>query len=259
MPTSSLHAFIDEAGQRARTAKSSAHFVMSAAVIPDERLDDCAALLGGLRTDLRRSPTDVLHWRNVKTHTQRLHIAKTLGSVTWLTISSVVVCKQHLTGSALDDDTAYLHTLRYLLERLSWLARAERRVLTYTLSHVVRFKTSKLRAYEAVLRAMPDCQVAWPWLEPKGGHIDQPSRVENLQLADSAESATFAAFECDDFGQHRGSLPARDEPLPLPAIGWEAHLVRPQDAPLERRNKGRLPMGGGPVAERWPAVPLGGC
>ncbi len=200
MPASSLHAFIDEAGQRARTAKSSAHFVMSAAVIPDERLGDCSTLLRGLRTDLRRSPTDVLHWRNVKTHTQRLHIAKTLGSVSWLTISSVVVCKQHLTGSALDDDTAYLYTLRYLLERLSWLACAERRVLTYTLSHVVRFKTSKLRAYEGVLRAMPDCQVAWPWLEPTGGHIDQPSRVENLQLADSAASATFAAFECDDFG-----------------------------------------------------------
>lgn len=200
MPASSLHAFIDEAGQRARTARSCAHFVMSAVVIPDERLGDTASLLGTLRSDLHRRPTDVLHWRNVKTHTQRLHIAKTLGSTSWLTISSVVVCKRHLTGPALDDDTAYLYTLRYLLERLSWFARSENRSLTYTLSHVVRFKKAKLRAYEEVLRAMPDCRIAWPWVEPNGGHIDQPSRIEQLQLADSAASATFAAFECDDFG-----------------------------------------------------------
>jgi len=36
MPHARLHAFIDEAGQRARTAKSSDHFVMSAAIGPDE-------------------------------------------------------------------------------------------------------------------------------------------------------------------------------------------------------------------------------
>jgi hypothetical protein len=195
-----LHAFIDEAGQRARSEKSSAHFVMSAVVVPDEHLADAAAVLGQLRTDLGRRPGDILHWRNVKGHSQRLRIVQTLRDQQWLTISSVVVCKQHLTGTALDDDTAYLYTLRYLLERLSWLARDQRRVLGYTLSHIVRFKTAKLRAYEDLLRHSPDVRVAWDWLDPKGGRIDQPSRVELLQLADSAASATFAAFERDTFG-----------------------------------------------------------
>jgi hypothetical protein len=50
------------------------------------------------------------------------------------------------------------------------------------------------------LRGSPGAQVAWAWLDPKGGRIDQPNRVELLQLADSVASATFAAFEYDTFG-----------------------------------------------------------
>ncbi len=194
-----LHAFIDEAGTRARTAKSSAHFVMSAVVVPDEHLGDAAALLAGLRTDLGRRPGDTLHWRNIKTHSQRLRTAQLIGRAPYLTLSSVVVCKPHLTGPALDDDTAYLYTLRFLLERLSWFARDQGRVLEYTLAHVVRFKLAKLRTYEAILRQSPDCHIAWQSLDPHGGRLDQPNKVEYLQLADSVASGTFAAFEVDAF------------------------------------------------------------
>lgn len=199
MPEIGLHAFTDEAGQRARTAKSSHHFVMSAVVVPDEHLADAAAVLANLRADLKRRPGDTLHWRNIKSHSQRLRVAQVIGQQPWLTISSVVVCKQHLTGPALDDDTAYLYTLRFLLERLSWLARDRHRVLTSTLSHIVRFKIAKLRTYEALLRQAPDCQVAWEWLDPAGAAIDQPNRIELLQLADTAASSTFLAFERDTF------------------------------------------------------------
>lgn len=200
MPNARLHAFIDEAGQRARSAQSSDHFLMSAVVVPDENCADAAATLAQLRTDLARRPGDVLHWRNIKSHSQRLRVVQTLRDQPWLTISSVVVCKNHLTGPALDDDTASLYILRYLWERLSWLARDQQRMLAYTLSHIVRFKIAKLRGYEELLRCSPNVQVAWGWLDPKGGHIDQPDRVELLQLADSAASATFAAFENDTFG-----------------------------------------------------------
>lgn len=194
-----LHAFIDEAGARARTPKSSDHFVMSAVVVPDESLVDATALLADLRADLNRRPGDTLHWRNVKTHSQRLRIAQVIGRAEYLTLSSVVVCKPHLTGPALDDDTAYLYTLRYLLERLSWLARDQERVLEYTLAHIVRFKLAKLRAYEALLQQSPDCNIAWSSLDPHGGRIDQPNALEYLQLADAVASGTFAAFEADAF------------------------------------------------------------
>jgi hypothetical protein len=195
-----LRAFIDESGQRSRSGRSSDHFVMSAVVIPDERLTDATDLLALLRADLKRNPGDPLHFNKIKHHAQRVRASQALGAVDWLTISSVVVCKRHLTGEPLADDVAYLYTLRYLLERLSWLARDNGRELSYTMAHVVRFKIAKLREYESRLRSLDSCQIAWPWLDPRGGQIDQPNRVEQLQLADIAASATGAAFNVDEFG-----------------------------------------------------------
>jgi hypothetical protein len=134
----------------------------------------------------------------------------------------VVVCKQHLTGTPLNDHQAYLYTFRYLLERLSWLARDQHCDLEYTLAHVVRFKLAKLRQYEAALRNTPGCQVAWSVLGDRGGSIDQPSRVEALQLADTAASATFNAFEPDKYGN--------TEPRYLTALAHR--LYRRGSAPL---------------------------
>jgi hypothetical protein len=198
-----LHAFIDEAGQRSASVNSSDHFVMSAVVIPDEHMPTAAALLAQLRTDLSRQPGDVLHWRNLRSHSMKLHLAKTLGAVPWATVASVVVCKRHLAiGKPLTDDQAYLYTFRLLLERLSWFARDQADTLNYTLAHVVRFKLATLRAYESALRDYSPhlCKIAWGSLDPSGGRLDQPSREEHLQLADAAASATFAAFEPDAYG-----------------------------------------------------------
>jgi hypothetical protein len=79
------------------------------------------------------------------------------------------------------------------------VARDSRRQLHYTGAHVVRFKIRKLREYEAILRQKPDCPITWAPMNPRGGRLDQPSRVEGLQLADTVASATFAAFEPDQF------------------------------------------------------------
>jgi len=198
-----LHAFIDEAGQRSSTPASSGHFVMSAVVIADGDLPAASAFLAQLRSDLKRRPGDALHWQNFKGHPLRLHAAKSLASQPWATVSSVVVAKRFITSTtALDEDQAYLFTLRFLLERLSWLARDQYCTLTYTLAHVVRFKIAKLREYEQNLKKMSaiDCKVQWSALDPHGGRIDQPNRIEYLQLADIAASATFAAFEPDAYG-----------------------------------------------------------
>jgi Protein of unknown function (DUF3800) len=195
-----LHAFIDESGQRARTQKSSDHFVMTAAIIADEHLPRASALLAQLRQDLNRRPGDHLTWKNLKNHSARLHAAKTIGQQDWITASSVVVCKRHLTGEALNDDMTYLYTFRYLLERLSWFARDHNRVLHYTLAHIVRFQIPKLRAYEEKLRQQYGCQISWANLDPRGGQLDQPQRLEQLQLGDLTASATASAFNPDVHG-----------------------------------------------------------
>lgn len=201
VPLRRLHAYVDEAGVRSHSKASSDHFVMSAVVVADEDAGAAADFLAQLRVDLRRRPGDPLHWQNFNAHSDRLHAAKSLSSQEWATISSVVVCKRHLVGtSPLDEDQAYLYTLRFLLERLSWYARDSSAIMTYTLAHILRMELSKLREYEANLRSDFDCRVHWPALDPKGGCIDQPKRIEMLQAADIAASATFAAFNPDKFG-----------------------------------------------------------
>ncbi|MFJ2432944.1 DUF3800 domain-containing protein [Streptomyces anulatus] len=200
-PQRKLHAYVDEAGVRSHSKASSDHFVMSAVIVDDEDGQAAADFLAQLRRDLRRRPGDPLHWQNFNAHTDRLHAAQSLGRQEWATISSVVVCKRHLGGSSqLNEDQAYLYTLRFLLERLSWYARDSSAMLTYTLAHIVRMELAKLREYEANLRVGSDCRIHWPALDPKGGRLDQPKRIELLQAADIAASATFAAFNPDKFG-----------------------------------------------------------
>ncbi|MBO9522603.1 MAG: DUF3800 domain-containing protein [Nocardioidaceae bacterium] len=195
-----LHAYVDEAGQRSHSARSSDHFVMSAVLVDDDHREEARALLGGLRVDLGRKPDQVLHWRNIKQHSAKLHMARTIGQAPFLQVCSVVVCKRHLDGTGMDEDTAYLYTFRFLLERMSWLAGDSGHELHYTLAHIVRFKLETLREYERRLRAMSDCTVRWSVVTERGGRLDQPVRVEELQLADAVASATYAAFEPDGFG-----------------------------------------------------------
>jgi Protein of unknown function (DUF3800) len=195
-----LSAYIDESGGRAHTNQSTDHFVMTAVVFRDVDRPRVCALLAQLRSDLGRRPGDPLHWVNIRGHGQRLHAARTLGLAEYLTISSVVVCKRHFAADDLihEEDASYLHTLRYLLERLSWLGAPLGGAVEYTLAHIVRFQVAKLRQYEARLKADRKCTIRWDYLRP--GRIDQPTRVEELQLADLAASATAAAFEPDRFG-----------------------------------------------------------
>ena len=122
-PKDELLAFIDESGQRSKTPKSSDHFVMSAAIVRAGSLPDVSDLLAQLRIDTDRRPSDHLSWKNIRTHDQRLHIAKEIGKRPWLRVCSVIVCKRHLSSGIVNDDHAYLFTARFLLERLSWFGR----------------------------------------------------------------------------------------------------------------------------------------
>ncbi|MFC8432225.1 DUF3800 domain-containing protein [Streptomyces sp. NPDC057253] len=195
-----LHAFIDEAGVRSRSKASSDHFVMTAVILDDQDLPAAAQFLAQLRLDLGRGPSDELHWVNLKQHDQRVHAAKSLGGQSWATISNVVACKRHL-STKITDGQFYLYTFRYLLERLSWYARDAQATLHYTLAHITRpqMTIGDLRQYEAALRAM-QTSIVWTALDPAGGKINQPAKVEMLQCADLAASATYRAFELDRFG-----------------------------------------------------------
>lgn len=195
-----LHAYIDESGDRGLSPKSSDHFVLSAAVVRDSNLGQVPVLLDGIRSDLRKPAGYFLHWKNLRNHADRVRIAQVTGVAQWLRIASVVACKRHLPPTSISQNQIYLYQLRMLLERLSWLARTHNEVLTYTIAQVPRLQLTDLRNYEAILHKLPGCQIHWPSLDPRGGSIDQPQRMQELQLADFIASATGGAFNPDRFG-----------------------------------------------------------
>lgn len=191
-------AYIDESGQRSRTGRSSPHFILSAVVIQADKQAEATAFVASLRNRHGRRPSDTLHWKNYNQHDKRLLASSAVGAQKSLfRVCSVVVCKDHLPDEPdkWNQDRAYLYTLRFLLERLSWIARDGQRGggLRYTLAHVRRFKLSKLRQYEYRLMEQ-GTEISWNHLDPAGGQIDQPNRLDLLQIADIAASATGAAF-----------------------------------------------------------------
>lgn len=195
MPLARAFGFIDESGQRAVTLRSSRYFVMSAVLINPNALPRASTTLATLRSDLNRDPGHELHWQQIKSHEQKVHVARTIGASHYLHLCSVVVVKNEFRSALPHEDYAYLYTLRLLLERMSWWARSTNVVLEYTLAHVVRFKLSALRRYENKLRQLQDCSIEWAHLDPHGGRLDQPRNLEYLQLADLTASATAQAFE----------------------------------------------------------------
>ncbi len=178
-----------------------------------------------------------------------------MGAAQWLTVSSVVVCKRELMSRLPSEDYAYLYTLRYLLERLSWLARDSGHDLHFVLASITRFKLAKLREYESRLQGSPGCQIAWRHVAP--GRIDQPSRVEGLQLADFCASATFKAFEPDQYGNteerylrelaprlyRRGAAPLTSYGLKMHPWNNATRAAHPWVAALEARRPALPPLG----------------
>lgn len=188
--------FVDESGQRSASPKSSDHFVMSAVMIHECNLVSVQEAQAELRRTLGREKNHPLHWVNLKGHSLRVVAAQSLAAMP-VNVISVVVCKRHLTKALPHESVAYLFTLRLLLERVSWFTQTRDAPVRYTLSAITRFKLAQLREYEAKLRHDPQCPIAWDRLSP--GRIDQPTRIEQLQLADIAASATAQAFEPDRY------------------------------------------------------------
>ena len=118
-----------------------------------------------------------------------------------LTALTVVISKRHLTAQGLKtEDRMYMYAFKMLLERISWWGKENDVEVAYTLAHIRGFKIQVLRTYENALKLTGGSGIEWQYLDPKGGSIDQPKRLELLQLADFVASSTAQAFETDSSG-----------------------------------------------------------
>lgn len=176
--------YVDEAGDRAISARSSNHFVVSAVIVPDESDLEVRAGLAGLRTALGRGPGDVLHFRKFS-HSKRLKAVQEIAGFPLATVANVIVHKDLIGQPLPAGDTAYisrpdpmyLWALRLLLERISWFVDdcgGSGAIVTF--AHLKGFRAQKLH------------------------DIDSPGNVELLQVADTTASALFRAIEPDEHG-----------------------------------------------------------
>jgi len=199
--------YIDEAGDRGISARSSAHFVVSAVIVRDDRDRDARDELTTLRIAMGRQPGQVLHFQKFS-HSQRLKAVQDLAASSVDAVASVVLCKrgfdQPNPAGAMayitNPDPMYLWAVRLVLERASWFIRDNgggKAVVTF--AHVRRFQTQKLHDYRQALESN-DTSIDWAAFAGHPFKINSPDRVEMLQVADTAASALFRAVEPDEFG-----------------------------------------------------------
>jgi hypothetical protein len=128
---------------------------------------------------------------------------------------------------ASDPQAVYLYTLRFTLERLSWIARDRGEQIIVTFAHVKNFPYQRLREYLATLRGIPT-SIEWQWI--RDVRINQPNKLELLQVADIAASSTLKAFQPDrhDVTEERyvrelGTCLYRRPPGALTSYGMKVH------------------------------------
>ncbi len=201
--------YIDEAGDRGISPKSSAHFVTSAIAVRDVDERQAREELDGLRQALGRQPDQVLHFQRF-THSQRLKAVQDLKASSVAAIFNTVLCKREFSEPAPGDvkrivnpDPMYLWAVRLLLERVSWFIReqGEQDEAIVTFSHLRRFKVQKLHDYRDALER-DGTGVHWPAFEGHRFRVATPENVRLLQFADTAASALFRALEPDEYGNH---------------------------------------------------------
>lgn len=200
--------YIDEAGDRGISVKSSAHFVTSAVVIRDEDEQQARTELDALRQTLGRQPGQVLHFQRF-THSQRLKAVQDLSASSVAAIFNTVLCKRGFNEPAPGDvtyivnpDPMYLWAVRLLLERVSWFIRDQgsgEAIVTF--GHLRRFKVQKLHDYRRALER-DGTGVHWSAFEGHPFRMATPEKVRLLQFADTAASALFRALEPDEYGNH---------------------------------------------------------
>jgi hypothetical protein len=205
------HAYVDECGDRgwklrpekptpATDRGASGIFGATVVLVPDGAQSAILTAWEAAGVDIGRPPGTPIHWVNVKGHSQRRHLAQTLGARNDLKTISVVLCKRHLPNAGAIRNAEYLYnwTLRLLLERISWFAKDRGAEVTLTFAQIKGIAPTIINAYLTLLKGR-STNIEWRHVRLPA-KVDTPANRAMLQLADTASGAVYQAFEPDEFG-----------------------------------------------------------
>lgn len=175
---------------------------MGAVLVPDGYHSMVLSRWDKLTVELGRTPGDVLHWVNIKSHGQRLHVANVLAGLDRAHLGGVVFSKWDTPNTnhkgVRQPDFLYNWLLRLMLERLSWFARNRRDTVRPVFAQVRGLDPRKLHSYMTRLRGL-ETTIAWNSLHLPAV-IDTPKNRRVLQVADAFCGMINSAFEWDAYG-----------------------------------------------------------
>lgn len=200
---SDFHCYIDEAGDEGIGTGGTRWFVLGALVVPSE--DDLALseVVPTIKKRLGKDPAGYdLHWRYVDDHRTKKFISQSIGSKP-VTFSCIVVDKEdkriRQSRGLKQKYALYFYSTRYLIERLSWLARDSGRVAHLTFEYRSNLDYDELREYWRYLRILVT-EIHWPAVDWRNFKIHPRGLSRWLQASDACCGAVFAALEPDRFG-----------------------------------------------------------
>jgi hypothetical protein len=205
---------VDESGDGGIGPNASEKFILGALAVVDERDRALRVALNVLNEDYGRDPISVLHWKkNIRDHVRRKHAVRAIAD-TEAKVLSVVALKRYAADGRpyfSNRTVLYLHAMRRLLRRVSWLADELNRQAVVYFSNVSWLDNNRLDQYVRWCRTWPlegtlkqDCI--------RDVRIDHPVRIRGLQAADIVCGAVWQAFTPDQFGDYEPSYLMRLAP-----------------------------------------------
>lgn len=205
--------YIDESGDEGFCFNkgSSKWFVLSAAIVLKERDLETVKLIDEVRTKLGREGKVALHFRNLR-HEQRIPFVNKISEANkHIRAISVIIHKPSLMEPETfqEPHRLYFYSVRYLLERVSWLCRDNKKQHKGDGSAKVVFSNrssmpyEELRDYFRRLRRRTgyfDIRVEWSVIK-ENQIFAQPARnLMGLQIADAVASSFYFAVEPSQYG-----------------------------------------------------------
>jgi hypothetical protein len=217
--TVSFRAYVDESGDegfrfcKSSNEKASSDWFVLAAFVTREKTDlDVVKVIDQVRREFDLHPRKHIHWKSLK-HPQKVRYAQIIAT---LQARIIAVCVHK--PSLLEPETfrqryrLYFYAVRYLIERISWLARDRHNpskwggdgTVELIFSNRQGMSYDEMRQYLQLLEKQKQMgkhiQIDFDRIPVGILKTQTPGRSMGLQLADAVAGAFFNAIERDRFG-----------------------------------------------------------
>ena len=217
--TASFRAYVDESGdegfkfRKSLNEEASSDWFVLAAFVTREKTDlEVVKVIDQVRREFQLNPRKHIHWKNLK-HPQKVRYAQIIAALQ-ARIIAVCVHKPSLLEPETFQDRyrLYFYAVRYLIERVSWLARNRHNpskwggdgTVQLIFSNRQGMSYSEMKDYLRLLEKQKqmgkDIRIEFNKIPIDNLGTQTPGRSMGLQLADAVTGSFFNAIEQDKFG-----------------------------------------------------------